>query len=67
MMSRARILAPVRERTQGWKIGARGRGRSRRNMRGHLGNLNRFAPRATTEFFQARVQLQFSKIDDGGD
>jgi len=32
-----------------------------------FGNLNRFSPRATTEFFQARMQFQFSKIDDGGD
>jgi phosphate-selective porin OprO/OprP len=32
-----------------------------------FGNLNRFAARATTEFFQARMQFQFSKIDDGGD
>jgi phosphate-selective porin OprO/OprP len=32
-----------------------------------FGNLNRFSPHATTEFFQARMQFQFSKIDDGGD
>lgn len=32
-----------------------------------FGNLDRFSPHATTEFFQARMQFQFSKIDDGGD
>jgi hypothetical protein len=32
-----------------------------------IGNLDRFSPHATTEFFQARMQFQFSKIDDGGD
>ena len=32
-----------------------------------FGNLDRFAPRATTEFFQARMQFQFSKIDASTD
>jgi len=32
-----------------------------------FGNLDRFAPHATTEFFQARMQFQFSKIDASTD